>query len=243
MLRSRVKWECHDRGRDQPEDQHGHGQAGEEARRALEQLPAQNGRGRDGDRERNATEPMARAQRPEVHRAGADQRRDRGRQHHHVVAVDDPGHEAEHQHVDGQPEAPHEVGGARQVRPARAPANRQPADQADRRERQEPGNLAAELGVEHAQQPGRAAEAAAAAAATRAAAPPPPAEDAAEAVIAEEQLERGVVGAAADVRPVGRGDELDRDHPPAAADDHGHERADQVEQALAQVARAPRWRR
>ena len=126
-----------------------------------------------------------------------------------------------------QPERPHQDCGARQIRPRPGAAQEQARRRADRRERQQPGDLAAELGVEHAQQAGCASELVRRAArlrevgdsAGRRDAARELAEDAAEAVVAEEQLECRAVGRAADVRPhVGRR-QLNGEHPPAAEHD------------------------
>ena len=90
---------------------------GEEGRGALQEEPAED---RELPRWRSPAAGRrvgAGAQPPQVDRAHADQGGDGGCQHHHVVAVDDPGHEAEDQHVHSQPEPPHQVRGARQVRP------------------------------------------------------------------------------------------------------------------------------
>ena len=80
-------------------------------------IQATRGRAEDRHAEDRASprEPLARP--PDRDQPAADERADRGRHHDHVVAVDRAGHEAEHDACDGQPEAPHQVGGAGEVRP------------------------------------------------------------------------------------------------------------------------------
>src|SRR5206468_12616702 len=127
------------------------------------------------------------------------------------------GHEAEDQDVDGQPRAPHQVGGAAEVRTRGMPAGPESDAEAESGERQEPGVLATELSIEQPEQAGRTAEATAAT--TTAAGPAAGAKDAAETVIAEDQVERRAVGRAAD-EGSGRGrQELHDQDPPAACDD------------------------
>src|SRR5712671_2080617 len=136
--------------------------------------------------------------------------------------MDDPGHEAEHDDVDSQPQAPHEVGGPLGIRPGEAPANDQAGADRGQRERQQPGDLAPELGVEQPQQPRRPRETASTAPATAETAAAL-AEDPAETVIAEQQLDNGVVRAAADVGAISGRDELHDGHPPAARPDDSDE--------------------
>ena len=149
---------------------------------------------------------MASPRLPQRHRADADQRADRRRQRHHVVRVDDSLHVAEHQRrspAASRPTAGRTPGSAT-VRGRRAPRHPQQRGERDQRRREQPADLAAELGAEQPEQPGRAAEAAAAAW------PPPPmpspvsaAVEPAEAVVAEGQLQDVVVGRPAEVGPVG----------------------------------------
>src|SRR6202011_3066118 len=121
--------------------------------------------------------------------------------------------EAEDGEVGGEPEPPQDVSRAGQVC-ARARAVN---PQADRKrqdgQRNQPGDLAADLVAEQPQQPGRASESGAGAdyraVTTRRSAL---AEDAPQPVVAEDEIEHRVVGASANIRAQRGGDRID-DHP------------------------------
>ena len=115
---------------------------------------------------------------------------------------------------------PHSSSEARDAGRCAAPAavSHQAGDQQDQRGRQQPGDLPADLGVEQAGPAGLAPAAAAADAAGLLAGEP------AEAVVAEGQLEHGVVLRPADVRAARRRPQLDDRDPPAAGHEHRHRR-------------------
>ena len=77
---------------------HGNGgaQPGHEVGRAVEELPGPHGRERDRSPEDDATEPRPPAQGPQLHRSGAHERGDCRSHGDRVIAVNDSGHEAEH---------------------------------------------------------------------------------------------------------------------------------------------------
>ena len=150
--------------------------------------------------------------------ADRDRRGDPGRQRHRVVRVDDPAHEAEHQHRDHRPAAPQQQRGPRPVGACGPAGEPQRRHQQDQRRRQQPAHLRRERLAEQPQQPRPDRRTAAAGATAHRGHPPAPpgrrtgntraghsaaatttgtaalaAEDAAQAVVAERQPERRVV--------------------------------------------------
>src|SRR5690349_8626231 len=116
-----------------------------------------------------------------------DQRADRGCERDRVVLVEDPLHEAENQPGHEQPSEPQDRLRADRVgarRPAPSPEQREPRDEG---ERQQPGDLRRDLGIEQPQQPGTVAERAATAHSSDLVAG-----DATEAVVAEQELDDAV---------------------------------------------------
>ena len=118
------------------------------------------------------------------------------------------------------------------------PAGPEADDQQDQGAGDEPGDLAADLGVEHPGQPGGAPHAA------RAVPPAATADradlvagDPAEPVVAQGQLEDRVALRAADVGAGRGGDELDDGDPPAGRQHHRGTGREQVRDALAQRRR------
>ena len=134
--------------------------------------------------------------------------------------MDDALAQAEHGRGDQQPSAPEHQRGSGPVGAAGPPAEGESADQQDQRARQQPRDLAAEVGVEHAEQPGRSP---APGAAGRAAADAARlvAGQAAETVVTEDEVEQAVVLRTADVRAVGGRRELHGQHPPTRRSQHG----------------------
>ena len=164
---------------------------------------------------------------PEQDAAEPGEPGDPGRQRHHVVRVDDPGHEAERQPGDGNPGAPDDHRGPYRVGARRAAAQPEQPRSEQQHRGQQPGDLAAELAVEEPEQPGRAPAVAAAHTPGFIAVQP------AQAVVAQGQLQDGVVLRAADVRAVRRGNEFDGGQPPPGRDGHRRARAEQVKDAPA----------
>src|SRR3954452_13279700 len=126
-----------------------------------------------------------------------------------------------------RPEPEHDPAGARHVGALATAGEPQARAEADRRERQQPGDLPADLRVEQTPQTRQAAEARARAGAL---AREPP-----EAVVAEDQVPDGAVGRAADVRRRAR-PQRDGDRPRSRDDDHDHA----GERELAYADRQPR---
>ena len=114
----------------------------------------------------------------------------------------------------------------RSVRAAR-PAEHQPGAQQDQRGRQQPGDLATVVGVEHPG-PTRFAPHAAVAPAATADAADLFAGDPAQAVVAEGELEDAIGLRAAYVWPRRCRHELDDRHPPSSADEHGESGDEQL---------------
>ena len=172
-----------------------------------------------------ATDRPAPRQPDQSDAADADERADRGCHQARVVAVEDALGLAEHHGAEQQPAAEEHGGGELGPLPPEGPDG---DDGADGGGGEEPGDLAADGVAEHPQPTGRTAEDAPRPARARRrgrhrrrAAALPVAVDAAEAVVAEDEVGDGVVGAAADVRPAARGHEVDRHHPrqPATSND------------------------
>ena len=120
--------------------------------------------------------------------------------------MEDAAGEAEDGEVRQQPGAPEHVAGAGEVCPRRPPPEPETACKRRRAERQQPADLAADLTVEQAQESGGATEPVAASPSSAGWAAL--AEDAAEPVVAEDEVEYRVVGAASDVGPGRGGNEI-----------------------------------
>src|SRR5205807_142919 len=117
-----------------------------------------------------------------------------------VVGVPDALGLAEHGNLDHHPAPEEDPAGTAQVRAAGPPGEPEPCHQTDERKGDEPGDLAADDVVEHAQPARRATEATP----TGPSASGPGtsgAEDPGEAVVAEDEVQLGVVGAPAHVGP------------------------------------------
>ena len=179
---------------------------------ATEQHERPDRRRRDDAREHRARLDVV-APLPEHPRAHADQRADRGRQRDRVVGVDDALAEAERDAGDEQPPAPEDERGAHAVGAGEAPAPRESGDEQDERGGEQPRDLRAELGAEHAGETGRSPTAALAAATADAAGLV--AGETTEAVVSEDQLEHAVALRAADVGARRGGPQLDDGDPPA----------------------------
>ncbi len=167
---------------------------------------------------------------PQHQRAGPDEGAERGCQGHGVVRVEDPGHEAEGEAGDEQPAEPERESSAHR-QGAAAAGEPEPGPAEDQRGGDDPGDLGADLGAEHPEQPGRAPLA------TRRAAGADRAGlrtvQPAEAVVAEGQLEDRVVLRATDVGARRRGPDADDRDPPAGRQDRPGRRAEQVEEPSA----------
>jgi hypothetical protein len=146
-----------------------------------------------------------------------------------VVRVEDASHQGERQERDDEPATPDEVCGASGVRARSPPPEVESGGEQEQRGRDEPGDLAADLGVEHPAEPGGTPVAAAPADRAGLVAGNPP-----EAVVAEGQLEERVRLGAADVRPHALRQELDDRDPPAGREDDGQATKKDVPDALRQ---------
>ena len=167
---------------------------------------------------------------PQAGGAHADQRADGRGQGDGVVGVEDALHEAEDHAGDDQPPAPEGERGPGPVGPRRPPGQPQPGGQQQQGGREQPGDLAADLGPEHAGPAGLAPAAARAAADAAGLVAGEPA----EAVVAEGQLEDAVGLGAADVRPGRRRQQLHDRDPPAGRGHHRRPGGGQLAEPAAQ---------
>ena len=206
-------------------------------RRAPEQVEGPDRRGEHDAREHRARRHVV-APLPQ-HAAGhADERADRRREGHGVVLVDDPLAEAEHESGDEEPAAPEDERGAHAVGAGARAAPRETGDEQDERGRQQPRDLGAELGAEHAGEAGGTPTPGLTAAPADAAGLV--AGEAAEAVVPEDQLEDAVVLRAADVRARRRRPQLDDRDPPAGRREQRTARGRQLPDALGATRPVPR---
>ena len=139
-----------DRRRDRDRD----AQPRREVRRARAGSPRPARRSRPASRRASATAgPGAPRPAPQRHDPAAAERRHRGRQRAHVVGVEDALLGREHERRGRRAQTPNSTkpARARSVRGARR-VSHSPAARPTRRQRQQPGDLAADLLVEHAPQ-------------------------------------------------------------------------------------------
>ena len=219
--RAHLDRERDDDRRDHPDRERRDAQAGHEVRRSAQEDACHRGARQDGGRQRDAAQARPLPQRPHVHHARADEGRDGRHQRDRVVAVDDPGHEAEHE--PGHERASRPTGGTRHggsPSAAARPRMAMPATRAMSANGSSHATWPPNSALKSRRMPGRAAEAArpAAAAGTR------HAEDAAQAVVAKDEVERGVRRAPADEGARGGRGELHGGDPPGAAHEDGDER-------------------
>src|SRR3990172_10601155 len=95
---------------------------------------------------------------PEVGHPSPDEGPDRRREHHRVVGMGDARHQAEDEDVDREPGPPQEIRCPTAVGARRAVMDDEPGRERHEGERDQPADLAPELGVEHAEEAGASTE-------------------------------------------------------------------------------------